>query len=100
MPVSDPEGFDAYKKIGICYKSTHGLGQNIHHKLSAAAGHDPSLTVFRNKFIPNIGLSDVELASKLKNNSHTIYSGRLKTSMLYPYFENKIPNRILKDYIN
>lgn len=99
LPVNDIEGFDAYKKIGVCYKSTHGQGQNIHHKLAAEAGHEPSMMVFKNKFM-NIDVSDVSKSANIGINSGTIYSGRLKTSMLYPYFEKNIPNRIHKDYIN
>lgn len=99
LPINDIEGFDAYKKMGICYKSTHGQGQNIHHKLAAEAGHEPSMAVFRNKF-RDLSVSDVWRAYNMGVSSQSIYSGGLKTSMLYPYFEKNIPNRIHKDYIN
>ncbi len=100
VPKNDIEGFDAYKEIGICYKSTHGQGQNEHHTKSGQVAHEPSHTVFGNKYTYEIGLSNLEIAKEFAINKRSIYTGTLKTSMLYPYFENKIPNRKQKDYIN
>lgn len=91
-------GLEAYKKIGICYKSNYGEGQNEHHKLSGLYGHPLSHSVFLEKF--KVGLHSTDLAEKMSINNESIYSGKLKTSILYPYFELDIPDRQNKNYMN
>ena len=41
-----------------------------------------------------------ELILELKKSNESIYTGKLPTSMLYPYFEQDIPARGLKNYMN
>jgi len=97
--MSNPRGFDAYEKIQVCHMSNWEQGQNEFHKVSAEVAHDPSKIVFDLKF-HGCSTSDLSLVRDLRIKNKTIYSGNLKTSMLYPYFEKDIPNRVEKDYVN
>jgi len=97
---STQDGFEAYEKIGVCYKSNHGQGQTEPHKLSGLYGHEPSLGVFTNKFKPEVTINDLKLSNYYGTIGETIYSGNLKNSMLYPYFECGIAERHLKNYMN
>ena len=98
--MTDPRGFDAYEKAAICHMSNWEEGQNEHHKKAAHYGHSPSMQVFRKKFRPEIEPSELERSIYCAVSDMTIYSGDLPTSMLYPYFESKIPDRHLKNYMN
>lgn len=94
------EGFDAYERIGVCYKSNYSAGQTESHKLSGLYGHEPSAQVFKLKFNQQITFSDLHTPRNFALSNMSIYSGLLKNSMLYPYFENKIQNRGHKNYMN
>jgi len=97
--MDNPRGFDAFEKIGICHQSNWEEGQNELHKESAANGHAPSHRVFNYKFF---GMTPESLLTpyQFSRMSTSIYSGRLPTTMLYPYFEKHIPDRQSKNYIN
>ena len=91
--MSNPRGFDAYEKAGICHMSNWEQGQNIFHKESANNGHGPSLKVFENKF-NYCSPSNINI-----NTNMNLYSGKLKTAMLYPYFEKDIYELKEKKYV-
>ena len=97
--MKNPRGFDAYEKMGICHMSNWEQGQNVHHKESAKNGHNPSRTVFDLKF-RNVVPNNLAMAKNMSSIQYSIYSGRLPTTMLYPYFEKDIPNRKEKNYVN
>ena len=53
-----------------------------------------------NKFKPEITINNLDLSNHYGTIGETIYSGNLKNSMLYPYFECDITERHLKNYMN
>lgn len=71
-----------------------------HHVISMNIGHQPSMQVFKMKFAGNLDFGGVNTVVNFKSNGTSLYSGNLKTSMLYPYFENNIPNRHELNYMN
>jgi hypothetical protein len=90
-----------FNGIKICKKSEGG--HNDVHIASRAVGHKPSLTVFKEKFksdLPPDGNRGTSWNREGIINAEDIYTGLLKTAMLYPYFEKDIPDRESKNYIN
>lgn len=79
-------------------KNRNDFTMSDHHIKSMSIGHDSSLAVFNAKF--TINYSSINSILNCIDSGKSIYSGNLKTSILYPYFENKIPNRHTLNYMN
>ena len=96
----------SYQENSVCARNRSISQIYHHHSVSIAVGHSPSVKVFESKFDVNGKGKEItperwgKYILGLHESNESIYSGKLLTSMLYPYFERDIPNRERKNYMN